>query len=259
MALINGFLSTGVVKPEDIVIFDIDSSKYDSYIMSGLHIAHSSKEAVAAAEYTVIASKPQNVAFSMSELSEYEDAFENTTFISIAAAVPMEFICFKLGTDVPVIRAMPSTPMLIGMGAVAICKNILVIEDKFDFICSLFSQIAELTVVDEKSMNPIISVNGSSPAYVYLFIKSMLEGALELGIPSESALPLILKTIEGAVGMVRHSDTDLDELIRRVASPNGTTLAALNSLYKDDFSGSVKRAMRACTERADEITRELNE
>lgn len=256
-AMINGFLSTNEIEPDEIVIFDTDSSKYENYIMLGINTAETAISAVRDAEYTVIAVKPSIVPVLMSWLSEDKKAFDSTTFISIAAAVPIDLICSSLGSDVPVIRTMPSTPMLIGKGAVAICKNDLVVQDRFDYICGLLSSIAEVSVMEESSLNIVISVNGSSPAYVYLFVKAMLDGAAEQGISEQQAMPLILKTIEGVVDMIRQSDVNIETLIERVASPNGTTLAALESLYKDDFDGAVKRAMHACTKRANEISREL--
>lgn len=117
--------------------------------------------------------------------------------------------------------------------------------------------IAFVTVINESEMNPIISVHGSSPAYVYLFVKAMLDAAETQGIPKKSALPLILKTIKGSVTMIEKSDVSIDTLINNVASPNGTTLAALNSFNEDDFCGAIKRAMDACTKRANEISGEL--
>jgi pyrroline-5-carboxylate reductase len=121
----------------------------------------------------------------------------------------------------------------------------------------LFSGISVLSVLEEENMNRVISVNGSSPAYVYAFIRGMLEGAKEQGIDEKQALPLILRTIEGAVTMVEKSDVSIDTLIDRVCSPGGTTLAAMKVLSEKGFEDSVKEAMTACTSRADEITQSL--
>ena len=92
---------------------------------------------------------------------------------------------------------------------------------------------------------------------MYLFVKAMVDAAVKQGIDANTALPLILKTIKGSVKMIEMSDESIDQLIANVSSPNGTTLAALNSFYNDDFVGSVERAMDACTKRANEITEEL--
>lgn len=256
-AIIEGFLKAGIVKKNDIILFDIDKNKLDTYRKLGISVATDLKSAVYGSEFTIIALKPSVVALSMRELSTDKNSFINTTFVSIAAAVPTGFICENLGAEVPVIRTMPSTPMLIGKGAVAISRNDLVDKKSFEYICRAFSEVAEVSVMDESKMNRIISVNGSSPAYVYLFVKAMLEYALEQGITKEQALPLILRTVEGSVEMIRTSDQEIEELIKKVASSNGTTLAALDSFYKDDFEGIIKKAMEACSVRADQISKEL--
>ena len=106
-------------------------------------------------------------------------------------------------------------------------------------------------------MNPIISVHGSSPAYVYLFVKAMLDAAVAQGVNREDALPLILKTVKGSVSMIEKSNKSIEHLISDVASPNGTTLAALNKFEEMNFSGIVNEAMSACTKRANEISEEL--
>ena len=93
-------------------------------------------------------------------------------------------------------------------------------------------RVSVVEVTDESLLNPIISVNGSSPAYCYLFIKAMLDSAAAQGISAEIAQPLILQTVEGAVEMVRRSGKSIDALIREVSSPGGTTLAALASFEK---------------------------
>ena len=85
----------------------------------------------------------------------------------------------------------------------------------------------------------------------------MLDGAAEQGISAEQALPLLLRTVIGAAKMVEQADCSIEELIRRVCSPNGTTLAAMRVFEEADFVGIVSRAMDACTKRADEISASL--
>jgi pyrroline-5-carboxylate reductase len=152
---------------------------------------------------------------------------------------------------------MPNTPMLVGKGASAISANDNVTKKDFQYICRLFSGISLVSVLEEENMNRVISVNGSSPAYVYAFIRGMLNGAIEQGIDEKQALPLILRTIEGAVKMVEKSDVSIDTLIERVCSPGGTTLEAMKVFSEKDFEKIIAEAMTACTNRADEITETL--
>ena len=160
-----------------------------------------------------------------------------------------------LGESFPVVRVMPNTPLLIGYGATAISRNELVDDKLYTKICGLFAASGSVVSLDESLMNKVISVNSSSPAYVYLFAKAMIDNAVEQGLDKELATDLVYKTIKGAAEMLIKSDLDADGLIKMVASPKGTTEAALKSFENDGFVNIVSNAMNACTERAEEMAR----
>lgn len=256
LAFIKGFIASGTLKGGDIIIYDINISQYEKFNDLNIKRAVSYKD-LAEAEYIFICVRPNNVKDALSGLRDSGIGLEGKTFVSVCAGVPISFINTCLGFEASVIRTMPSTPMLVGMGAVAISKNDKVNKKSFEYICRIISEIAVITVIDEELMNGVISVNGSSPAYVYLFVKAMLDGAEENGIPRENAMPLILRTVEGAIQMIRRSEKPIEKLIEEVSSPNGTTIKALEKLHEGDFESDVKKAMAACTKRANEITAEL--
>lgn len=256
-AVIGGLLGSAFLSHEDIILFDTDSSKYQKYADSSVHIASSITEAVSMADYVFLALKPAHIKGALTAIELDKINLEGKVFISVAASVSTDYICSCLKREVPVVRVMPNTPMLIGEGAVAICKNSFVNKKQFEFVCLMFSKLAVISAMDEDKMNTVIAVNGSSPAYVYLFVKAMLDGAKEQGIPEEAAYPLILQTVIGSVKMLEHTKKSPDELISVVTSPNGTTLAAMEKLYGMGFENVVKAAMQACTDRAEEIAKEL--
>ena len=256
-AIINGFLDKAHVPAEDLYVYDIDKSKYNSYIMRGVNCTDTMKEAVSSAEYVLFALKPAHIKSAVKQISAEVTDFDKKVYISVAAAVSTDYICKAFKSEIAVIRTMPNTPLLVGEGAVAICKNDAVKPKDFELICRLFSSISTLSVLSEEFLNPIISVNGSSPAYVYLFYQAMLDGAIAQGIDEEKAKPLILKSISGALKMLETTGKTAKELIKDVSSPGGTTIAALDVLYKNGFESTVSEAMRACTERADEMSKEL--
>jgi len=256
-AIIGGLVSKKLVSGADIYVYDLDEEKYNNNIMQQVNCCASVKEAVSYSDVVLFALKPSVISSAISEICNTCDNYLSKTYISVAAAVSSDFICNCFGALVPVIRTMPNTPLLLGTGAVAISKNCCVDDKLFQYICRLFSNIAEIAVIDESMMNGVIAVNGSSPAYVYLFYKSMLEGALLQGVPADKAAPLILQSIKGAVSMIEKSGKDVDTLIKDVSSPNGTTLAALSVFYNRGFSSVVTDAMTACTERADEMATEI--
>ncbi len=252
-----GLVSSGAVPSENIAVYDIDKSKLDRFSSIGIKTYSLLSDAVNDARYIFLAVKPAIVKSVMNELASFDGLLDKVIVVSFAASVEIDHIERACGKHIPVIRTMPSTPILVGEGVLAVCRNDLVGSKDFQHFCRMMSSVAHVSVINEDLMNPIISVHGSSPAYVYLFVKSMLDAAEKQGIDSNVALPLILKTIKGSVAMIEKSEASIDQLISNVASPNGTTLAALNSFKQDDFSGSVERAMQACTDRAYEISKEL--
>ena len=104
-------------------------------------------------------------------------------------------------------------------------------------------------------MNEIIAVNGSSPAYIYLFAKAMADYAQKQGIDYDKAMNLVCATLEGSAAMLRESGDSADVLIQKVSSKGGTTIAALDKLKEHGFYEAVQDAMDACTKRAEELGR----
>ena len=104
-------------------------------------------------------------------------------------------------------------------------------------------------------MNEIIAVNGSSPAFIYLFAKAMADYAESCGIDYGSAMNLVCATLEGSAAMLRESGDSADTLIQKVSSKGGTTIAALEKLREHGFYEAVQDAMDACTKRAEELGR----
>lgn len=252
-----GLVNSKTVPAEYVSVYDIDDSKFNKFNSLGISTFVDLEEASKDKDVIFLAVKPSVVSTVMKELSEIEGLLEKVVIVSFAAAVSIKHITDSANQDIPVIRTMPSTPILVGEGVLAVCKNELVSDKIFQEFCRMMSSIAYVTVVDESIMNPIISVHGSSPAYVYLFVKGMLDAAKNQGIAPECALPLILKTIKGSVTMIEKSEVSIDQLISNVASPNGTTLAALDVFYKNNFEAVIDDAMKACTTRANEISEEL--
>ncbi len=252
-----GLVSSGTVGADFVSVYDIDSSKFEKFTKLGISVYTDLNDAVVGAEVIFLAVKPSVVSSVMRSLADIEGLLDSVTVVSFAAAVSIEHIVKSAGRSLAVIRTMPSTPILVGEGVLAVAHNELVSTEVFQYFCRTMSSIAYVSIIPEEQMNPIISVHGSSPAYVYLFVKSILDAAEQQGIDPKVALPLILKTVKGSVTMIEKSDASIEQLIKNVASPNGTTLAALDSFENDDFSGAVLRAMNACTKRADEISNEL--
>ena len=252
-AIILGILSNGVVAPVDIYVYDICEEKCNILAQKGITICSSINDVVINSQYIVLAVKPQNYE---EVLLGVKDNVDNTkVFVSIAAGISINYVQTKLDCDVPVVRVMPNTPLLLGKGATAVCRSQNINDSDFEFVKDMFALSGIVEELTEDYMNTVISVNGSSPAYIYLFAKAMADYAQENGIAFDKALNLICATLEGSATMLRESGDTPDTLIQKVCSKGGTTIEAINTLNEYSFYDGIKKAMANCTKRAEELGR----
>lgn len=250
-AIAGGIIKSKTVSPSDIILFDKNEEQYKKFDTSCAR-ASSAEEAVSSADYVFFSVKPQNIKDVLSKISSLDN--NGKVFISICAGITIELIERHLG-NVKIVRAMPNTPLLIGQGVTALCKNELVTKDEFDFVSYLFSSSGYTTEIEEKYFSALTALTSSSPAYVYLFAKSMLEGATRLGFNPDDAVLLVCKTLIGSANMILSDSRSIDDLIKMVKSPNGTTERALDVFENNDFTDIVCKAMKACADRAEELAK----
>ena len=250
-AIINGMINNHVAETKDIYVFDLDKDKCSAMKEKGVQVCDSANAVVENSHFVVLAVKPQNYAQVLSQIKT--SVLENTVIISIAAGISIHYVLSSLEKNCPCVRVMPNTPLLLGCGATALCPSENISDDDFSSVKKIFGSSGICTVLPESQMNTVISVNGSSPAYIYLFAKAMLDYAKETGIDETTALSLICATLKGSAEMILQSGDTLDTLIKKVSSPGGTTLAALDVLDKGGFYQNIKNAMQACTNRAEEL------
>lgn len=254
-AIVTSLLSSKAFSPSDIILFRRTGAALAPFIAAGCLSAGSAKEAAEAADTVVIAVKPQNIDELFPQIRGIAE-IQKKLFISLCAGVSCESICKKLGVNVPVVRTMPNTPLTVGKGVTAVCRNSLVSDSSYEFAKSLFTAGGTVLDIPEEKMNSIISVTGSSPAYVYSFIRAITEGAREQGldtVSSDELLRAVCTTVIGSAMLAMSSGASLDSLIRAVCSPGGTTEKAAEALTNGNFEETVRKAMLACTKRAEEL------
>lgn len=252
-AIINGILKNQVANSADISVFDVNEEQTKKFADKGVAVESSACDVVKNCEVIVLAVKPQNYKEVLLSIKDAVDI--SKIFVSIAAGISIGYVQKTLDCNCPMVRVMPNTPLLLGKGASALCPSQNISDSDFETIKNIFALNGAVEVFSEEHMNEIIAVNGSSPAYVYLFAKAMADYSKECGIDYEKALNLIVATLEGSAAMLKNSGDDVDTLIKKVSSPGGTTLAALEVLDNNKFYESIKLAMEACTNRANELSK----
>ena len=249
-AIVGGLLHSGF-EGKDIFVFDISKEQLLKLAQKGVSVCEDAAELTAECDIIVLAVKPQNYAEVITQISSA--ATEDKTFVSIAAGITIDFVRKKLGLAAPVVRVMPNTPLLLGKGATALSPSENVSDSVFAVVKNMFETSGVVEILPESLMNAVIAVNGSSPAFVYLFAKAVSDSAEKQGIDRDVALNLFTKVLEGSAEMLRFSGDDADTLIAKVSSKGGTTIAALERLYANGFEEAIDDAMKACTKRAEEL------
>ncbi|MCM1023500.1 MAG: pyrroline-5-carboxylate reductase [Prevotella sp.] len=204
-------------------------------------------------DYVFLAVKPQQLE---TVLNNAKGAFtDKKVIISICAGITAEYIASQTVPDAKVVLVMPNTPLLLGEGASALAKNGKVSAEEFEFVKNIFAACGRVAVVPENKMKEIIAVNGSSPAFIYLFAKAFIDYAAQEGIDPAAAKELFAQSLVGSAKMITDSGYTIDELIKMVSSPGGTTLAGLDELYAGKLEETVKKACGSCTRRAYELSK----
>lgn len=250
-AIINGILSNGAKAAEDISVFDLDAAKLEIMAKKGIDTVSSCGELAAKSDIIVLAVKPQNYDEVLADIKD--SVRESTVIVTIAAGISIEYVRKGIGKNCPAVRVMPNTPLLLGKGASALCRSENISDDDFEEVRKMFALSGDVAILPESQMNAVIAVNGSSPAYIYLFAKAMLDYAVSVGIDKDAAFSLICKTFEGSAEMLRSSGDSPDVLIEKVSSKGGTTIEALKVLRDRQVPEAIIDAMAACTRRAEEL------
>ncbi len=240
----------------DITVYDKLTSQYDKFGGS-VKLAESAPKAVEQCDRIFLAVKPQNFKELLGEIKESGISLDGKLFITIAAGVSTESICKSLGREVSVLRAMPNTPLLIGHGVTALSRNKYVSDTEFNDIFDMFSKIGYTFKLPENKMNEVICATSSAPAYIYYIIECIANEAKAQGLDGEEILTAVCGMVKGAAEMVTATGKTPRELIKMVTSPNGTTERAMNILYEEKLDETFSRAMKACTMRAEELSKEL--
>ena len=237
----------------ELFAFDKDGAKLKQLEEYGVKACADEQELVKTCSYVLLAVKPQ-------VLGEVLDAIkpavtENHVFISICAGISAQFIKERTIPQVKVAVVMPNTPAMLGAGASAISRDERISDEEFDFAKSVLATCGMVREVPADKMKEIICINGSSPAFIYLFAKGFVDYAAENGIDGKTALDLFAQTLVGSAKMLTESGMTVEQLIKQVSSPGGTTLAGLDELYKGNLEADVKAACEACTKRAYELAK----
>lgn len=251
-ALLGGLISAGWATPDQVVVAEPDPARAE-VVRAGHGVVVAGTLAAAFEGHerfdgALLAVKPQMVAAVCTEL-----AGRVGRVLSIAAGVTIATIEAALADGTPVIRSMPNTPALVGLGASAIAGGAWSTAADLDWASEILGAVGVVERVGEALLDAVTGLSGSGPAYVFLMAEALVDGAVAQGIPRAVAVTLAHQTIAGAGQMLVQSGDQAAALRANVTSPGGTTAAGLRSLEDRGVRSAFMEAVAAATQRAHEL------
>lgn len=222
-----------------------------------VEICLSNKKAVKHADLLILAVKPQSI---RSVINEIQSLIKSSAIIiSVAAGVKTTSIKSWLGKSNVIIRAMPNTPSAVLCGATGLYTKPGTSEKTKNQVNAIFDAIGySCWVDDEKDINAVIALSGSSPAYFFKIFEIMQDIGQELGLDEKKAFELLIQTFIGSSKMIRKMDNTPAQLREQVTSPGGTTERALNVFSKENLASTLREAMHKAYERAEEMSEDFS-
>ena len=252
-ALARGLVRADIVPANSLIACDPGAEARDAFAkeVPGAAVAPDNVADVARADVVFLAVKPQTMSVALESL--HGVISESALVVSIAAGVTLARLEAALPSGQRVVRVMPNTPCLIGLGASGFALGKTATKADGELVASLLSALGVAFEVPEKLLDAVTGLSGSGPAFVYSMIEALAAGGVAEGMSPELAGELAARTVSGAAEMVLQTGETPAVLRDRVTSPGGTTLAGLGVLRERGFSETVSEAVQAATRRSIEL------
>ncbi len=251
-AMIGGIVKKQILASKDIIGTDASKETREKAESSfGICVKETNPEVAESADMLILAVKPQFYETVIREIRER--IREEQVIISIAPGKTMEWLTAMFGRKVKLVRCMPNTPALVGEGMTGVCKGDLVTEKELTDACCLINSFGKSEIISEHLIDAVVAVSGSSPAYVFMMIEAMADGAVREGMPREQAYRFAAQAVLGSAKMVLESGRHPGQLKDMVCSPGGTTIEAVRILEEKGFRSSLMEAMKACAQKSREL------
>jgi pyrroline-5-carboxylate reductase len=252
-ALGKGCVQAGLVPAGSVLASDPVEAARQKFAseLPGVKLVDDNAAVLAGATTIVLAVKPQMMNDMLAGIRPL--VTPHHLLISIAAGVTLKKLAAALPPGTRLIRVMPNTPCLIGMGASCFSRGATATDVDAALVEQLLTSVGRAYEVEESLLDAVTGLSGSGPAFVYTVLEALAAAGAAQGLPPELALELAAQTAAGAAAMVLQTGLSPAELREQVASPGGTTVAGLEALRERDGAGAFRAAVGAATRRSIEL------
>ena len=249
-AIIGGLLKRGMPAGQIQVVEPFAEQRAKLGGQFGVTVSEFPEASLARAGLVVWAVKPQTFREAAGQARPH---VMTALHLSVAAGIRSDSIARWLGTD-RVVRAMPNTPALVGLGQTGLFARRAATAADRQAVEQVIRTTGEyLWLQDEAQLDAVTALSGSGPAYVFYFLEAMIKAGMDMGLSREHAHKLAVGTFVGASALAQASDEAPEVLRARVTSKGGTTYAALTSMEQDGVQQHFMRALQAARTRAGEL------
>jgi pyrroline-5-carboxylate reductase len=245
-ALLGGLLAAGR-EPGELAVVEVLAKRREQ--LEAAYPGVQVQGEVTDADAAVLAVKPPDVPAAAKAAA---DAGAQR-ILSVAAGVTTAAMEEAMTRPLPVVRAMPNTPALVGAGAAAISPGRYAGEEDLAWAEEILGAVGVVVRVPEKALDAVTGLSGSGPAYVFLVAEAMVEAGVLAGLPRDTAETLAFQTLSGAAKLIQESDGTPADLRAAVTSPGGTTAAGLRELEAHGVRAAFLDAVQAAAERSREL------
>ena len=249
-AIIGGLIKQGTPAHRILVIEPFEEARQRLQAQFSVRVLATADATLAEAGLVIWAVKPQTF---KEAAQQTRDFCVNALHLSVAAGIRSDSIANWLDTE-RVVRAMPNTPALVGLGQTGLFARAAVTDTDKAWIEQVIETTgALLWVKDEPLLDAVTAISGSGPAYVFFFIEAMVEAGVKMGLTAEQATQLAIGTFDGASQLAKTASEPPSVLRERVTSKGGTTYAALTSMQNAHVSDLFQAALKVAELRAHEL------
>ena len=246
-SLVKGLIESKVYTPQNFILTRRNISKLSNFKELGCEIATSNIDAVTDANIVILAVLPQKINEVLNELKG--NIQENQLIISLVSGVKVNNIQDILGSNMPIVRAMPNTAIAIreSMTCIATTNNW---NNKLDEVEKLFKHVGETIVINEEQMTSATALCACGIAFFLRAIRAASQGGNEIDFHANEALKMAAQTAKGAASLLIANNSHPEDEIDRVTSPKGCTIAGLNEMEHNGFSSSFIKGITISAKQA---------
>lgn len=248
-AMMGGIIKSKYTQPQNIMVSDGKQDTLEQLAKEyAVQTTLDNKEVAQKADILILSIKPNIYPIVIDEIKDLIK--DHSVIITIAAGKSIKSTEQAFQRKVKVVRVMPNTPALVGEGMNCLCANPEVTPEEIQEIETIFQSFGKVEKVAEGLMDVVTAISGSSPAYVFMIIEALADGAVLEGMPRDKAYKIVSQAVLGSAKMLLDTGKHPGELKDMVCSPGGTTIEAVASLEENGLRSTLIQAVKTCTQKS---------